>query len=86
MPESWTGGSNEQFIDVFRSGILYHIEVSKTANKVSISMSNRVKVEYTIIAITVKRFTSYNTFSPFMYGFLVFFEEVHNIKYLPICI
>ena len=74
VPESLTGGSNEQFKDVFRSGVLYYLEVAKTANEVSICVPNRVKVEYAAIAITVKRFTSDNTFSAIVHCFLVFLE------------
>ena len=80
------GWKYKQFSDVFRSAVLYHLEVTKTANEVSICVPNRVKVEYAAIAITVKRFTSDNTFSSVVYSFLVFLEEVHNIQYLPICI
>ena len=79
MPESWTGGSGEQFRDVFWSDVLYHFEVFKTANEIPISIAHRVKVEYTFISTTVKSFVSDNTFSPFVNGFLVFLEEVHNI-------
>ena len=74
MPESLTGGSNERFKDVFRSKVLYYLEVAKTANEIPIYISHRVKVEHTFISISVKSFASDNTFNAFVYGFLVFLE------------